>query len=455
PANFSSEFQKNISFSTDINDSLANLEIEHSNQVSNQEQTELILKLTNKSQQFEVNNLSVELNYPPEFAILESQAIDPGNPTKTEIIKPAKDETSPKIWQIKSLLPQAQQLIKITGKFDVAESTKPEFVVTAKIKGPAEDSFIQKEEKFNIEVIKGELLTNLIINGSNQNKPVNFGDTLNYLLSIENKSKKTLGDIKVRAILDSVFLDWTSLKDDNKGINEDTQILWTKDQIPKLALLLPEEEISINFQIKLQDKPAKQHNQQDYQVKSFFETQVNKINNGDAQIINQSPTLINEFNTDLNLSSIARYFDDQSNTIGSGPLPPIVGQKTSYRIFWTITNSLHDLATIEVKSKLPDYVTFEDKQNISTGDLLKNQQNEIIWQISGIPASVDKATAEFEISITPKAEDAGRILSLLPEITLTATDTQTKGLLIKTNSGVTTDLDSDPLGKGKGLILPE
>ncbi|MFA5189005.1 MAG: hypothetical protein WC460_06635 [Patescibacteria group bacterium] len=455
PANFSSEFQKKASFSTQISDSLANLEIEHANQIADQEEMELTLKLTNKSQQYEINNLSVELAYPLEFTIGESQIIDPNNEASLNVIKAVKDEISPKIWQIDSLLPQAEKLIKIKGKFKVEASAKPEFTVAVKLKGSGEDLFLQGEEKFSIEVIKGELLTNLIINGSNQNKAVSFGDTLNYLLSIENKSKKTLGDIKVRAVLDSAFLDWSSLKDDNRGINEDTQILWTKDQIPKLAFLLPEEEIEINFQIKLRAKPARQYSQQDYQVKSFFETQVNQIDNAEAKITNQSPTLINEFNSDLNLSAMARYFDDQSNTIGSGPLPPIVGQKTSYRIFWTITNSLHDLTTIEVKSKLPDYVTFEDKQNISTGDLFKNAQNEIIWQISGMPATIDKATAEFDISITPQAGDVGKILTLLPEITLTATDAQTKGQLLNTLSGITTNLDSDPLGKGKGLILAE
>jgi len=455
PANFNSEFQKNISFSTDFNDSLVNLEVEHDNQVANNEETEITLKITNKSQDQELNNLSVELAYPAEFTLLESQIIEPESQNNAEIIKPASEETSPTVWQIDSLLPQAQKQIKIKGKFEVQESAPIELTATAKLKGPADDYFSQKEEKISLEVIKGELLINLIINGSNQNKPVNFGDSLNYLINIQNKSTKALGDIKIRAVLDSIFLDWSSLKDENKGLQEEEQILWTKDQIPQLALLLPEEEVEINFTINLKTNPTKKYKDDDYKVKSFFETQINKVDNKDAQIVNQSPTLINELNTDLNLNVSGRYFDDKSNTIGSGPLPPIVGQKTTYRIFWTLTNSLHEINNIEVKTKLPDYVNFENNQNLSTGDLLKNQQNEIIWRISGIPTSVTKATAEFDISITPKLADVHKILTLLADTTITALDAQTNGQITITASGLTTNLDTDPLGKNKGLVQEE
>jgi len=455
PANFNSEFQKNASFSSDINDSLINLEIEHDNQVANKEETEFTLKISNKSQEQELKNLSVELNYPAEFTFLESQIIEPDSQNKSEPVKAGKDEISPKVWPIDSLLPQTQKQIKIKGKFEVHDSTQIELTALAKLKGPTDESFTQKEEKINFEIIKGDLLANLIINGSNQNKPVNFGDSLNYLISIQNKSKKALGDIKVRAVLDSTFLDWQSLKDDNKGLREEEQILWAKDQIPRLALLLPEEEVEINFQINLKSIPAKKYKTEDYKVKSFFETQINKVDNLDAEIVNQSPTLINEINTDLNLNVIGRYFDDKSNTIGSGPLPPIVGQKTTYRIFWTLTNSLHEISNIEVKTKLPDYVNFEGNQNISTGSLFKNQQNEIVWQIARIPISVNQATAEFDISITPKQSDLNKILTLLSEVNLIATDAQTNGQIIKSASGLTTNLDTDPLGKNKGLIQEE
>ena len=456
PANFNSEFQKNVSFTTEINDTFIDYNAEYAPQVANLEESEFNLKITNRSQDFDLNNLQVELNLPPEFVLSESQIITENAKDNPIVKENPKEPISQKIWTIDKLAPLEEKNIKFKGKFDVQESKTLDLNLLVKQKGPAEEYISQREEKITVDVVKGELLTNLILNGSSQNQPVNFNDTLNYLLVLKNKSKKPIGDLKVRAVLDSPLLDWKSLNDKNQGLIEENQILWTKDQVALLDILLPEEEVEINFQINLTGlQQSKKYKEEELKVKSFFEVQINKLDNKDAEIVVQSNSLINELNTDLNLTSSGRYFADDNSTIGSGPLPPIVGQKTSYKIFWTITNSLHEISNIKVKTKLPDYVTFEGLPNVSAGDLNKNEQNEIIWQISRIPTSVKESTAEFTISITPQSGDINKILTLIPEVVIEATDFQTKGTLSKTISGLTTNLDSDPLGKGKGLIQGE
>jgi hypothetical protein len=457
PANFSSEFQKTNSFNTKISDSLIDLEANYPSQAAHQEETELNFMISNKAKKIDLQNLQIEFNYAPEFTITESQII---NPEEEEPLILTEEETeeikTQKIIPIETLRAQSQKQIIIKGNFSVEERLAANFNLQVKLKGPAEKYFIQQQNNFIIDVIKGELLTTLIIQGSNQNKPINFDETLTYLLTLENKSKNTLGNIKVRAVLDSPFLDWASLDDPNEGIREEQQILWTKEQMPALGVLFPEEEIEINFQINLQKfQESSRYQAKDYQVKSFFEAQINQIDNTETEIIQESNIIINEINTNLNLNATARYFSDNNLTIGSGPLPPVVGQKTSYKIFWTITNSLHEITDIEVKAKLPNYVNFENQTEISTGDLYLNPNNEIIWQISRIPTSVKQSQAEFEISITPTEDDADKILTLLPEIVLQATDSQTEDRLNQTVSGITTNLEGDPLAEGKGLVQTE
>lgn len=456
PANFSSEFEKTNSFSTQINDSLAAITSEYTTQVANDEITEIKIKLDNKSNDLPLTDLEADLNFPAEFSLMEIQLLNSGQsakPLDAKSLSAAKPVPSPQVTAISGLLPQEEKTIIYRGKFKVAATKNIDLNWQLKLKGPTGDYLVQQDNKLSFEVINGELLTNLIIQGSNQDKAVNYGDNLNYLLSIENKSQKTLGDLKVRAVIDSPLIDWNSLTDSNKGVQTDNQILWTPDQIPGLANLLPGDEINISFQLKLKNLADLANvNPENLLTKSYFETQVNKINNADNQLQAESNTIVNQLNTDLAISSEGRYFGPNSETLGSGPLPPIVGQKTTYKIFWKLTNSLHDISNIIVKAKLPDYVNYESQENLSTGDLTTNKNNEVVWQISGIPSSVHEATATFSISLTPSSSDAGKILTLLQEGALTATDTQTKGLINLTVSGVTTDLDSDPLGKGKGLI---
>ncbi|MCX6739978.1 MAG: hypothetical protein NTZ49_01985 [Candidatus Parcubacteria bacterium] len=457
PTNFSSEFQKNENFTTEIINSLINIESEYPAQLANKEVTDLKIKIRNKSEQTALTNLQAEFEFPQEFSLLTGQIMAKGQTAKDIIIPKNKEpETSPYILELGGLLPQEEKIIIYHGKFEVSESKKLDFNLRVKQKGSAGEYILQKEAQFSMEIIKGDLLANLIIQGSNQNKPVNFGDTLSFLISLRNKSTKALGDIKVSAIIESSQLDRNSFSDQNNGRLDGSQILWTKEQIPELALLLPEEEIEINFQIKIKDfESAKTYSVEDLQIKSFFETQVNKINNEETEVELESNIIINEINTNLALESQGRYFGNNSETIGSGPLPPIVGQKTTYKIFWKLTNSLHEISNIEVKTKLPDYIIYEGNNNLSAGTLIKNGSNELVWQISRVPVSVNEVTAEFEISLTPKSNDVQKVLTLMQDIYLKATDNQTKGELLLNAPGITTNLDTDPLGKGKGLILAE
>jgi hypothetical protein len=454
PANFSSEFQKNVSFDTDVTDSLLGLNIEAPNQIADQDNLGINLKINNNSDKFALQNIKIELAFPPEFVLASSQIFETDKDNLIVEEKKKEDEIiTSKTWQIDNLAPQAEKQIKIKGSFNAKESLTAAMDIKAELKGPNDRYFTQREEKIIIEVIKGELLTNLIIQGSDKNQPVNFGDTLNYLIRIQNKSKNLLGDIKIRAVLDSKFLDWSSLVDKNNGLREENQILWTKDQINKLANLLPEEELAIPIQINLINyKKSINYKTEDFKIQSFYEAQINKLENNPAEIVLSSNTIINEINTDLALSATARYYGDNNTAIGSGPLPPVVNQKTNYKLLFKLSNSLHEITNIEVKAKLPDYVSYNDQNNTSTGNVFKNDRNEIIWQISRIPTSVNLATAEVGISITPTEQDVHKILTLVSGITLTAKDAQTQGQIAQSLIGLTTNLDTDPLAEGKGLV---
>lgn len=454
PANFNSEFQKSVSFNTEVAQSLLDWEIKAPNQTNNESEANFSLILTNKSPEIDLNNIQIEVTMPREFTLAESQITDVETEEAQKIPQEEKDGeiTLQKTWTIDKLPAQKQKRLDFKGKFTIEENKKLEFNFKAKIKGVNDEYYLQKEETISIDALKGELLTDLIINGSNQNQAVNFSDPMNYLLTVKNKSKKALGDVKIRFVSDSPFLDWDSLKDENKGIREDNQILWTKEQIQKLNLILPEEELEIKIQINLKNADqAKQYKPEERQIKSFFEAQVNEIDSAATDIVIESNTIINEINTDLTLQASARYYDNNSQAIGSGPIPPKVGEKTTYKIYWTLSNSLNELQNIEIKAKLPDYASLGNK-NASAGNIFVNQSNEVVWQISRIPNTIDKSTAELEISITPKQENIDKILTILPEINLQATDTVTNSRIDKNTPGLTTNLEGDPLAEGKGLV---
>ncbi|PIR66768.1 MAG: hypothetical protein COU51_02170, partial [Parcubacteria group bacterium CG10_big_fil_rev_8_21_14_0_10_36_14] len=112
--------------------------------------------------------------------------------------------------------------------------------------------------------------------------------------------------------------------------------------------------------------------------------------------------------------------------------------------YWKITNSMHELENIEVKGTLPQGVVFSSASanagNINLDSTLKN----IIWSLNRMPTSVNEVSAEFELSITPSAENVGHVAALLEGIELSAKDRSTGGLIIIKQGDETTSLPDDP-----------
>lgn len=379
---------------------------------------------------------------------------DPVAETNTTEASSPIEEVSEKEWKITELPPLSNIEFIFIGTFNITENKTEEFEATLEVKGPADDYYVQKQHTFSTDVIKGDLLTTLIVQGSKDNKPLDFGQTIHILITVQNKSSNTMGDLNVRAVMNSPVLDWGTISDDNQGTVDVPQVQWNMEQIPGLGLLLPEDEVSISYSIKTKkfSNIDQSLDADDITLKSFFDVQINQIGDLDTTKTIESNTIINEFNSNAVLSSEARYFDSNSNALGSGPLPPVVGQKTTYAIIWTLSNSFHELKDIEIRASLPENVTYEQDTMASTGSIFTDSENQVKWQIGRLPSSAHTEQVKFKVSITPGDEDIGKILSLLSQTTLSATDVKTKGTISRVTSGLTTQLDDDPVGKDKGLV---
>jgi hypothetical protein len=160
----------------------------------------------------------------------------------------------------------------------------------------------------------------------------------------------------------------------------------------------------------------------------------------------KSNTIVGKINSDLSLQEQILYFNSDNIAVGSGPLPPSVGQKTSFKVYWTLTNNLHELSDARAVFNLPSYVAWDEKNATSVGNVTYDATNsQVIWDIGRLPVSVYRATAEFGISITPVDGDRNKILILSPGSTVSALDTETSGTITKKTSPKTTKLEDDDI----------
>lgn len=451
PGTFSSEFKKEAAASVLINDLGFDLDYEYANAALVGEDSQVDLVFSNVKDNF-LNDFEVSFSFPENIVLTGIPA-----PTSTAATSSKNTltvtKTSSLIWQVRGLASSTETYhLPIHYKVNKKVDDNQEIIIRLDKKMDNGKSYVFAEKNIQLNVMNSNLNLTLILNGSKNDNTANFGDTLNYSLVYANKSDSQLKDVVVMAVLKSDFLDWSSFKNAQQGKVGENTVTWTKEQIPALANLAPGEEGTIDFSIGVRP-----YNNSDL-GKSFTVTSYSQFNINNRQgglNDSKSNNIITKINSDLNLTEKVLYFDNNNVPVGSGPLPPKVNQKTSVKVYWQIENNLHELNNTRVVTKLPDYVNFESKNNVSIGDLsFDNASHSVIWNIGSLPVSTYQAQAEFSISVTPTDSQRNSLLVLLAGTTVSAVDSDTNSLIEKKGNSKTTKFEDDDIANlnNSGLV---
>ena len=101
-----------------------------------------------------------------------------------------------------------------------------------------------------------------------------------------------------------------------------------------------------------------------------------------------------------------------SDTIPNhGPLPPKVGQETTYTVVWSVINAFNNINNAQVRATLPSYVKWLGKIYPENEKLSYNSDTgEIIWNIGELSAGQGYANppkeVSFQIGLTPSISPA-------------------------------------------------
>ncbi len=443
PAGVSSAFKKEASLTTVINSIGMNVNFDYAQSSLVNEVNEIKITFSKQDPNY-INSFRVSLAPQTNITILNNQKATDDNLASSSVITPG-------VWQVDSAS-DSPQVLPIFFKF--TDKIAPSQDVTIDLEQPTSGGNFSQflEKKITYEVMKNDLNLTLIINGSRNDQGVDFGQTLNYSIVYKNKGETDMKDVVIMAALNSNFLDWTSLKDSNKGRENGSTIIWTKNEIPALATIGQNQEGTIDFSINLIDvSKVNLNNSNDFQVQSYAQFSVgdqSATNNNASSTDNRSNTITNKINSDLKLDEQLRYFDQDNMTVGNGPLPPQVGQKTSLKVYWTLTNDMHDLSDAKVTETLPSYVSWDDKNSTNVGTIQYDAtSNTVTWNIGRLPVSVFRADAEFNVSIVPADSDRGKIMVIIPGAEVTATDSVTGTALDKKSGAKTSKLEDDDIAQ--------
>lgn len=447
PENFSSEFRKDATFETVVSGIGIDYNLSSENAVLVNESKVISLRFQKEKDGY-LNNFRLTVAGSDAFVLATSSGM------KDENIEMAKAG----VWLVKKIDADPTDL-NIGFKFKEKNKPMEEVTLTFEYSEDGEEYYKFLEKKITFEIIKNDLNLNLILNGSRNDQGIDFDQTLNYSIVYSNKGDEEMKDVVIMAVLNSDILDWTKLADDNKGRVSGNTISWSKEEIPALASLVKNSEGTIDFAIKVVPLDKVRVGSADFDPNRKYEAQsyVQFSIGGNQSAGNEetkSNIILSKVNSDLKLDEKVQYFNADNIAVGSGPLPPKVGEVTSYRVFWTITNNLHELNGLKAEVILPAYVKWEDKNKATAGSIQYDEASrKVTWDVGRLPVDVYQVEADFSISITPVESDRDTIMVLLPSASLEAIDNITGAEIKKNTKAKTTSLEDDEIANTDGRVV--
>ncbi len=440
PANFNSEFQNVASYKAAVSGSVLETAIETPAETAVGEEVVFKIKYRNAGE-VRIDGAALHLVFPEQFIFSTSTL---GMDKEGKIL-------------IEKLEPQEENYLEARGMFSTAASDSEQII--SQIGFWRENKFILGQESaITIAVTGSNLLLDLTINGG-QEDYFSFGEPIYGAIKFKNISNKILSGVVLSATVESQpssgkqdLVNWSTFKEPFGAKRDKNKIIWDASSILTLSRLEPNDEGSVDFSFYLTDKPFAFENR-DYKIIFYLEASVSKINNRRADYAVQSQKLIFPILTDLSFKASARYFNEDNIALGSGPLPPKVGERTTYRVSWIIKNSLHDLTDITVRAKLPKNISFGPRSIVSVGTL-SHSDDEVVWRIENLSSLISQAEVSFDLGIIPQPGDVGLVLKLLEQSDITAKDAVLEKNITLTADPITTEIPEDEEGRGKGVVVP-
>ena len=154
--------------------------------------------------------------------------------------------------------------------------------------------------------------------------------------------------------------------------------------------------------------------------------------------------------TEMSLSSEARYYSDEGDQLGRGPLPVQIGETTKYWIFIRVNNTTNAVDNAVFSAKLPANITFTGKQSVTIGPSVAYNENtgDLNWKFYSLPAN-SQTGLYLEVAVTPTPDQIGKTIELLSDLKFSATDKTTGKQFFLTKPTVTNILPPTDLGSKK------
>jgi len=426
PKNIKARYESKTSFITQVSFVPLTFEFDLPLKIESGEDIEFALNYFSNMEDI-LDNLRVKMFYPEDFYFLNSTP-------------QALDETE---WSPSLLAPADGGRISIKGTMEGEEGESKVF--RAQLGVIKDGEFILlKEATETLQITEPSFHISQLINGS-QNYVAKSGELLHYEVFFRNIGKRPVQKKFLFAKLEGDFFNLDTLKSlDGEVGRGDNSIIWDWKYISDLRFLDAEEEGKVEFWVNVEET-----------TEDKLENPIlrNRITIAGAQKV-----LDTKINSKLQLDQKVYYQEDIFGN--EGPLPPTVGQKTTYTVLWQVRNSWNALESVKIKSVLPEYIKPTGK--IFPADAkftYDSASREAIWNIGELEAfhgfgeDAVPLTLAVQVEYTPINSHEGETMDIVEESDILAEDTFTKDLIHEKAKAVSTTLpDDESVSDKQGVV---
>ncbi|MBI1907930.1 hypothetical protein HYS28_00750, partial [Candidatus Uhrbacteria bacterium] len=197
------------------------------------------------------------------------------------------------------------------------------------------------------------------------------GEEIVFTIRYENVGQDRLTDIVLGIESDSPFFSKRTYE-----VNSAT--------FPELAVVAPGATGEIQIPVRL--RPAILQSETDVWEHLDLTTRPTAsyaLGDSEERVSSKGSSLASPITTPVTLTSFGRYAMPSGDQLGRGPLPPRVGEKTTYWVFWRVGGTINELTNVRLEGTLGDNVSFTGRQSSSqnSGVALDEAAGLIRWKL--------------------------------------------------------------------------
>lgn len=301
----------------------------------------------------------------------------------------------------------------------------------------------------NFKIIKTEIA--LTANWTANQEKIKPGEQTALNLYLTNKSNTTLSNLTIMLPIPQGVIDLNRLTHLNNGIYKDGYLILNKTFQANLETLKPEQTTNLEIKVPVNENPTGGNNIT-LTLTPRIRAEVTEVADSFYENTVASPPL--KLGSALNLYTELRYYTNEGDQLGRGPLPPQVEKETKYWLIVKITNTSNQLSQVNFQAELPDYVKWTGKTSANFGKqpTFDPLTKKISWNAFSF-TPYEKAGIYMELSLTPTADQLNTNPVMAQKFSVSAHDDFIGENLFITSGNLDTSLSQDPLGKAKGTTV--